>query len=140
MKFDWKNWNMGGKVIFVAACVAIGSMLMKWVDIGIVSQSGLSQGTFLFLVLWVYPLLMLFQNKDIHQVWGLGCSIASVIATLAYISSKSVDFLGEAVNASASGAYLFLIASIALTVGIVKYKPATFIETRAEQDAGTDAQ
>jgi len=46
MKFDWKNWNLGGKVIFVAACVATVSMLMKWVDVGIASQSGLSQGAF----------------------------------------------------------------------------------------------
>jgi len=85
MKFDWKNWNLGGKVIFVAGCVAIISMLMKWVDIGIASQSGLSQGAFLFLGLWVYPLLMLFKNKSINRLWGLVCSIASIVITIGYM-------------------------------------------------------
>ena len=42
-------------------------MLMKWVDVGIASQSGLSQEAFLFLGFWVYPVLMLFKNKEIRK-------------------------------------------------------------------------
>ena len=133
MKFDWNNWNIGGKVIFVAGCVAIVSMLMKWVDIGIASQSGLSQGAFLFLGFWLYPVIMIFKNKSIHRVWGLVCSIASVICSLGYISSKSLDLFGETVNATASGAYLFLFASIALIIRVIKYQPVISVENNAEQ-------
>lgn len=149
MKFAWKNWNIGGKIIFVSACVSTLSMLMKWVDVsillqpglslekleeiknagqeyftvdlGIVSQSGLSQETFLLLGLYVYPVLMLFKNKSIHKVWGLVCSIASVVFTLYYISSKSVELFGETVNVSGNGAWLFLLSSITLIVGVLKY-------------------
>ena len=128
MKFDWKNWNIGGKVIFVAACVATASMLMKWVDVGFVSQSGLSQGAFLYLGLWVYPVLMLFKNKSIHRVWGVVCSSASVVSTLIYISSKSVEIFDETVNAAATGAYLFLFASIGLIVGTIKYRAVIPVE------------
>jgi len=138
MKFDWKNWNLGGKVIFAAACVATISVLMRWVDVGIASQSGLSQGAFLFLGLWIYPVLMLFKNKAIHRVWGLMCSIASVVLTLGYISSKSVELFGETVNAAASGSYLFLLASIALIVGLVKYKPVVLDEKETEQGSPAD--
>jgi len=140
MNFDWKNWNIGGKIIFVAACVATVSMFMKWVDIGIASQSGLSQGAFLFLGLWVYPVLMLFKNKGIHRVWGLACSIASVVFTLSYIASKSIEIFDRTVNAAANGAYLFLFASIALIVGIVKYRSVISGKNSAEQGAGADAQ
>lgn len=49
MKFDWQHWSLGGKIIFVAACFAILSMFMNWVDLGIVSANGLSQGVFLIL-------------------------------------------------------------------------------------------
>jgi hypothetical protein len=135
IKFDWKNWNFGGRIIFVAGCVAMTSMFMKWVDIGIVSQTGFSQGTFILLGLWVYPILMLFKNKVIHQVWGLVCSITSVVLSINYIASKSVDVgLNRVimVNVAATGAYLFMLASIALIVGIVKYKP---IENNVEKDA-----
>ena len=140
MKFDWNNWNIGGKIIFVAACVATLSMLMNWVDIGIASQSGLSQGAVFFLGLWVYPVLMLFKNNAIHRLWGMVCSIASVVFTLIYISSKSVELFGKTMNASATGAYLFLLASIALIVGIVKYKSVASGENSAEQGAGVDEQ
>lgn len=123
MKFDFENWCLGGRIIFVTSCVATLSMLMKWVDIGIISQTGLSQGTFLFLGFWIYPLLMLFKNKPIVRAWGLVCSIGSVIVTFLYIESKTIEMFDETVNAAATGAWLFLLASIALIVGIVKYCP-----------------
>lgn len=123
MKFDWVNWNIGGRVIFIAGCAAVLSMLMKWVDVGIASQSGLSQGAFLFLGLWVYPLLMLFRNKPISKLWGWACAIASIVFASGYISSKSVEFFDETVNAAATGAWVFLFASIALLIGILKYRP-----------------
>jgi hypothetical protein len=136
MKFDWKNWNLGGKIIFVAACVATLSMLMKWVDIGFASQSGLTQGAFLFLGLWIYPVIMLFKNKNIQRIWGLACSICSVVFTLGYISSKTIEIFGETANVAATGAYLFLLASIALIVGVVKYTPSVHDKENSEQGGG----
>jgi len=138
MKFDWQNWNLGGKIIFVAACLAAATMLMKWVDVGIISQSGLSQQAYIFLVFWVYPVLMLFKNKAILRVWGLVCSIASVVVTSAFISSKSGELFGTTVNAAATGAYLFVFASIMLTVGIIKYKPVILDDDNIEQSAAAD--
>ena len=137
MKFDWKNWNWGGKVIFVAACVSIVSMFMNWVDIGIASQSGLTQGAFLLLGLWVYPGLMLFKNRPIKRGWGLSCSILSVVFTIIYINSKSIALFGKTVNAAGSGAWLFLLASIALIVGVVRYGSMKSID-KAEQTVPAD--
>jgi hypothetical protein len=133
MKFDWRNWNFGGKVIFVSACLAAASMLMKWVDAGIISQTGLSQQSYIFLAFWVYPVLKLFKNKAISRILGVVFSILSVIITSVYISSKSGEMFGVPVSAAGSGAYLFLIASIMLTVGVIKYKPATISGDKAEQ-------
>lgn len=138
MKWNWKNWNSGGKVIFVAACLATASMLMDWVDVGFVSQSGLSQGAFLFLGLWVYPVVMLFKNKSIHRVLGVVCSSASIVFTLIYISSKSIQIFNHTVNAAATGAYLFLFASIGLIVGIIKYSAVIPVENNAEPGPAAD--
>ncbi len=66
------------------------------------------------------------------------CSIASVVFALVYISSKSIDLFGESVNAAAIGAYLFLLASIAHIVGIVKYQPVTRSVDNAEQGSAAD--
>ena len=134
MKFDWEKWNLGGRIIFVSVCIAALSMLMNWVDVGFASSSGLSQGTFLFLGFWVYPVLMLFKNKDIKRLWGLACPIAAAAFTLVYISSKTVELFGESRNAAAGGAWLFLLTSIVLVVGVLKYNPADEETTLAEDD------
>ena len=122
MKIEWQKWNVGGKTIFVALCSAVASMLMNWVDIGFVSQSGLSQGAFMLLAFWIYPSIILFNQRPINKLWGGLSSLGSVLSACGYISSKSIELFGETLNASAGGAYLFLIASIALLVGVLKYE------------------
>ena len=136
MKIDWKNWNLGGKIIFVATCVATASMLMPWVDAGISSRSGLSELAFLFLGLWIYPVNMLFKNKKILRIWGLVCSICSVVFTLGYIMTRTEEFFGETLNLAGTGAYLFLLASIALIVGVVKYTPSDHDKDYSEEGSG----
>jgi len=119
----WKSWSVGGKIIFVASCAAVVSMFMAWVDIGILSQSGLSQGAVFFLGLYVYPVVMLFKNKPINKGWGLACSIGSVALGIGYIAWKTVEVFGTVVCFAGSGAWLFLLASIALIVGVAMYAP-----------------
>ena len=61
----WEPWSLGGKIIFVSGCVSTISMFMTWVDIGLASRSGFSQGTFLLLALYVYPMMILFKNTNL---------------------------------------------------------------------------
>ena len=62
-QFDWNSFNLGGKIIIITTIVAILTMLLKWVDIGIASQNGFDQGTFLLLGLWIYPVLMVLNES-----------------------------------------------------------------------------
>ena len=135
MQFAWQKWNLGGKLIFVAACVATVSMFMKWIDVGFASRSGWSYGAFLFLGFWIYPVLMLLKNKEINRIGGLVCSIGSAVVTLLFILSQSEEFFGKTVNVTGTGAYIFLLASIALLVGVIKYEPFAFYEDEARQNA-----
>ena len=136
MKFDWNNWDIGGKVIFTASCIATASMLMKWVDVGIASQDGMAQGTFIFLGFWVYPLLTLLRGKEIHRIGGIVSAAASFVCAVAYMSSKSVTFFGQTVNAAGSGAYIFALASITLIFGVLKYKGTNAVSVASAPDAG----
>lgn len=122
MKFDWNNWNTGGRIIFVASCAAVVSMFMNWVDIGIASQTGLSSGTVLLLGLYIYPVLKLFKNEPIHKTGGIACAAISVACAIFYINAQSIGFFGHSVNAAAGGAWLFLIASGGLVAGVIQYK------------------
>jgi hypothetical protein len=126
LKCDWKNWDLGGKVIFVSACVAAASMLISWVDVGFARANGLSQGTFLFLGVFVYPVWMLLTNRCIHLYGGIACGAGGILCGIGYIGSKQFDFFGTSVNAASAGPYVFMLSCAALIFGVVMYrrKPA----------------
>lgn len=122
MSIKFKEWNLGGKLIFISTILAILSLFMSWVDAGIVRASGFQQQGYLFLVLYIYPVYKLLKGTKLNKLIGLICSTLSVIGSIAFLSSKSVDLMGTTVNAAGTGLYLFIIASIMLTVGIIQYK------------------
>jgi hypothetical protein len=121
VKEKWGKWDNGGKAIFAGACVGAVSMLLPWVDIAITSRNGLSQGTFLLLGFWYYPVRQILNSAEIDRNIGLGCGIGATLLTMGYINSKSMGVLG---NAAAIGSYLFFIASCALIYGVLKHQPA----------------
>ena len=123
LTFDWGNWDLSGRTIVVSSALAAFSLLMNWVDIGIVSANGFSQGAFIFWPLFLYPLLMVLRGTSLNRWAGIGCGIFSVLVTLIYISSKNGEIFGEEFNAAGAGAYLFLLCSVALIIGCVKYQP-----------------
>lgn len=133
MKFDWNNWNVGGKTIFVAACVAVLSMFLKWVDLRIVSANGFSQGTFLFLGVFVYPVLMLLQQRPINRNIGVGCAVGGIVLALGYYLSSFEEIMGRTVVVAGSGPWVFLFASIALLVGVLKYEPVATAPAASEE-------
>jgi hypothetical protein len=126
MKFDWQNWNTGGKIIFSAARAAVLSIFMTWVEFAFISQNGLAQEAWIFLGLWIYPVLMLFKGKSINRGWGLTCSIVSTVITFIYIQEHTKFLVADTPkNTYGGGAVVFLLASIALIVGVVRYTSST---------------
>jgi hypothetical protein len=122
MKVDWKNWNWGGKTIFLCAIGAVASQFFAWVDIGFASQNGFEQGAFLFLLFWLYPVIKLLKGKPSMKWLSLILSILSVISVLVYMEDKTISFMGMTKNASGMGAVVFLLSSIGLLVGAAGYK------------------
>lgn len=122
--------NKGSIVILAAAALAAISMFMKWVDIGFVYQTGLQQGAFIFLAFWIYPAVIAIKQAAIARLWGVLCAAASIVATIAYIASKSVDFFGEELLLAGTGAWLHLLVSFVLLIGVLVYKPITAVRQR----------
>lgn len=125
MNIKFKEWNFGGKLIFISTILAIISLFMNWVDAGILRISGFQQQGYLLLIFYIYPVYKLLKGTKLNKVLGLICSVLAVISSIAFLSSKSVDFFGTTVNAGGVGLYLFIIASILLTIGTIKYKVVT---------------
>ena len=121
----FRKWSLGGKLIFIATCVAVLSVFLPLLDLGIITRNGLQQGTVLLLGLYVYPVLMLLYGKPVHRIAGIACGGVPVIVVIIYIADKQVSVFGESMNAAGGGAWIFLLASMAFTAGNVfphKYK------------------
>ena len=119
MEFDFQHWSTGGKVVFIASCVAVVSLLLPWIDVGIATRAGLTQVSILLLGFYVYPMLMLLQKQPIHKGAGIACGALAIVGTLWWILHYRADVFGQTIDASGIGSKIFLLASIALTVGVV---------------------
>lgn len=117
----WAEWNLGGRVIFVSACVAIVSMLMKWVDIGIASANGFSQGTFLLLGVFIYPSWKLLKRKPINLYAGIGSAATGALFAMIYMSEKVISFGDRTAFLFGPGAVFFFLACVGLGYGIFRY-------------------
>lgn len=122
IRFAWGEWDLGGKFIFVSACVACVSMLMKWVDLGIISSSGFSQGAFLGLGVFVYPVWKLLKQQPIKFYVGIGCAIGGMLIAISFMSKKTVSFGDRSAFLFGAGPVFFLLACGALAFGVYKYR------------------
>ncbi|UNK18975.1 hypothetical protein MNQ98_02700 [Paenibacillus sp. N3/727] len=117
---NFQKWDMGSKMIFIATCAAIISFFFKWVDVGFVSENGFGQGAVFFILLFLYPFLMVIREKRMNKMLGYVMAIVGIILSYIYVLSKSVDILGSNFNAASSGPYLFMAACGLLLLGVHK--------------------
>ena len=124
----FKNLGLGEKIVMSSSAVAVASLMLNWVELGIMTQSGFGQQGYFFLVFFIYPLYAVIKELELNRVVGLVCGALAVVASIWYISSKTVELFGRSVNAAGTGAYVFMLAAIALTVGV-------FIATKKKDTA-----
>lgn len=120
MKFNFSRWDLGGKLIFISTCLAFVSFFFKWVEFAFLSENGFAQGAVFFILVFIYPLLMVLQEKPLNKVAGYICGVVGVLLGVFYIFSKSANFFGESINAASTGPYVFIISSLILTYGVKK--------------------
>ena len=82
-------------------------MMVQWPN----AHGALSEGVFL-LAFFVYAFLMLLGNRSIDRRGGIACGIFGIIFTLQFIRS------------GVAGPRVFILACLALVVGVVTYQPA----------------
>ncbi|NLM24800.1 MAG: hypothetical protein GX208_01595 [Firmicutes bacterium] len=116
------DWNLGGIIIFLSLLVAIVSLFMTWIDLGPMTWNGLDQKGYISLLFWIYPLVRLFQNKKIHSIIGIISAAAAIALVLFFLTDLSVDFYVVEFNVTGIGVYVFVVAAIALALGVIMYQ------------------
>ena len=119
---NFKELSLRSKLILISALVAVISLFLPWVDLGIISASGFQQQGYIFLLAFIYPVYCVIKKVSINKIGGIVCGVVAIIASLLFINSKTESFFGTKINATGSGLYLFLAASILLTVAVVLNK------------------
>src|ERR1035437_7857014 len=122
-RFGFTHLGLGEKIILGSTLAALFSLFMPWVAMGIISSSGRNQQGYLFLLLFIYPVIAVFNVKGLNKKAGIICGALALGVTIWYISDKRYndDYLGKG-NFSASGLYLFAASTIGLIIGAVKCK------------------
>ncbi|MCK8825864.1 hypothetical protein [Fuchsiella alkaliacetigena] len=116
------EWNIGGKVIVISTCIAFLSLFMTWTDIGIIRASGIESNGYLFLILYIYPFVKVLRNSEMKKILGIISSVLAILGSVFFILSNTIEIMGSFGNVSGGGAYLFLLASVILFFGVIKYK------------------
>ena len=123
----FSNMKTSQKIILASGGIALFSLFLPWAqhDLGganEINRNGLEQQGYILLVLFVYPVLKTLYSKTFNKRIALTSSIASVIFSVMFSLTQSVDyiFLNKSVNVSAYGLHLYVFASCLLTYGIYK--------------------
>lgn len=114
IRFRWSDWKTAERVVFVAACMAAISLLMKWYDIGFTSGTSFSAFTFWWYGLFAYPLRCLLKGQAISKAVGISSGVVGVVFSIIYINSKAIEIAGRSMNVAGPGVLLFALASIIL--------------------------
>ena len=120
---NWAQMNKGARIFSVALGIAILTMLMSWVDVGIATRNGLEQQGFIFLLPWIYPALKIFKNEEQKKGLSVILLFISLAGVIWYIMSKNVEMFGTTKNVSATGSHLFAVSCLVALSGITQYKP-----------------
>ena len=133
IKIDWNEWNLGEKVIFASACVAVLSLFMPWISTSIYKLNGLSTYYALILFLaFVYPLYYIMTKEVFNQNLALGLAGISSGVCLLWMFNNNLDLgFGPTVNVTGLGMILFFLCTLSLGFGIWKDKK---VKETLEQD------
>jgi len=124
IKAQLTGFGTGGITILVATVLAFFSFFMPWVDAGPLGTENAFKGTFLFGLVFVYPVRMVLARKTINPVGGHLCAAIGIGLGLIHIvrcQERMMPGMGS-INFAGSGVYLFICTCIALIVGIVLYR------------------
>lgn len=67
--FSWSATSTSEKVVLLSAGAATVSMLLPWIDMGIMTRTGLEQSAWIILLIgFTYPVIRIFQRQPINII------------------------------------------------------------------------
>jgi hypothetical protein len=124
MRITLPNWSPGAWVIVGALALAVVSLFFKWTKgEGYVGAAGFLNPWLMLMGVFVYPVWMMMAGRPIHLIGGILCGAWGLVTALFWILKFTGSVLGVTFSVANVGLYLYLVSCIALTVGVILYKP-----------------
>lgn len=113
------------KLIKISALLAFVSLFMNWTHYSYFSKTGTAYGFSALLLFWAYPLLMVWLNKPMNEVWAVRMSLLNIgIAAVFLFTASSYTIMNHEVNAAGIGGVLYFVAALLLFFGVMVSLPA----------------
>ena len=121
MNFDWKSFNLNEQIMLGSFAVTVFSFFLTWVDLEFVTFNGFQQQGYIFLVLWIYPIIFILQKKSYNTMVSLILAFINIVFIIWFITTKSVEiYEGESINVAGTGLWLAAVCSLAFCFGCFK--------------------
>ena len=122
MKVAFKNFNTGKKIIIGALLLAIISLFLPWGNYDGKNVSGIIFGSYILLALFLYPLIVLFLNKNLSKPIALFTAIVGIIVLIQIRAVEMLEIDGTMIRPTGIGLYVFIFSLLILMLGINIYK------------------
>ena len=122
MKIDWANWDLGAKIVLIAAGLALCSFFLPWSfspRSAAYTLTGFRHGWPLIgLVFFIVPLLQLVRGGSVKKMVGYTCAGLALAVGVGFVVSANVQFSVRSINVSSWGSYVYIMTAVALGVGV----------------------
>lgn len=115
-----KDWSISRKIILGSIVLMFISLFLPWTKFLFLSVSGFKHSMYIVLIIFIYPLITVFQNENMHKALGYGCGVSAIGICLWFIGRSSGEFLGSFISVAGIGVYMFIAACLLFMFGIYK--------------------
>lgn len=120
-----KDWSISRKIILGAIILMVISLFLPWTKFLFLSASGFKHNMYILLIIFIYPLVVVFQDEKLHKGLGYGCGVSAIGICLWFIGRSSGEFLGSFISVAGIGVYLFILSCLLFMFGIFKQEEET---------------
>lgn len=114
-------------ITFLAgAIIAVLSLFMTWVDVGIAKANGFQQQGYFWILTFVYPTIQIIRKQNYNKIAAIVPLVLGVLSMIYFISTKNTTVYGIKLHCARAGMYIMtcaiIVSLVASIIGLINEK------------------
>lgn len=113
-------------MFLVGAIVAVLSLFMTWVDVGIAKANGFQQQGYFWILTFVYPTVQIIRKQNYNKIVAIVPLVLGVLSMIYFISTKNTTVYGIKLHCARAGMYIMtcaiIVSLVASIIGLINEK------------------